>query len=76
MIYSHYEFEGDDFNQKINTLVKETYASIYNSDSLNYDRKKINYILKKLNSTDELPMRSLRDTDHPVIIGLKEDKDV
>lgn len=73
MIYSHQENEGSDYNQMINQLVKETFVFFYSSSNDQYNKKKIGKVIKYINSTNEIPMRSLRDTDKPVIIGLKED---
>jgi hypothetical protein len=74
MIYSHHESEGSDYNQMINQLVKETFVFLYSSSNDQFNKKKIGKVIKYINSTNEIPMRSLRDTDKPVIIGLKEDK--
>jgi hypothetical protein len=75
LIYSHGENDGSEFNQRINQLVKETFVFIYDqSNAKSKDRSKIEHVIAQVNSTNERPMRSLRDTDKPVIIGLKEDK--
>ena len=71
-IYSHDEHEGSEFNERINSLVKETFTFLRNRDNDKFDRKSISKVIRNMNSTNELPMRSLRDTDNPVNIGLKE----
>ncbi len=68
-IYSHDENEGKLFNEKINELIHETFTYIRDSSNDTYIR--IHYVIYKVNSSESRPMRSLRDTDSPVLIELK-----
>jgi Helicase conserved C-terminal domain len=68
-IYSHDENDGKHFNTLINELVHETF--VYIRDSSNDSKRSISNVIYKVNSTESRPMRSLRDTDHPVLIELK-----
>jgi hypothetical protein len=68
LIYSHDENEGTDFNQRINTYIKESLVFMYNLDK---NERNFQRVVRNFNSTHEQPMRSLRDTDKPVIIELK-----
>ncbi len=72
-IYSHKEQEGKEFDKAIISLVKETFDFIRNQSNVQkYKNYSIKRVIRYVNSTNEAPLTSLRDTDSGVLIKLEE----